>query len=249
MKTIYAYGDSFTYGHNLDNKNLTYPNLVMEKLGYVTLKNNSIPAGSNWRTTRQIQNQNFDDDDLVLIGWSSPERIELGVNPKSDLNSNLFYKIVDKNRKISSVGDYLEEDGYLKLKRFYPQMVENCSDIRVEQFSNIFYTHFYNEDWFSEMFRVMYWATISALERKNVKWIMFDIWCGQESKNILLEEEVKNKNYIFSGENNCLDAQLRKISKQKNKNLHCDKKLYWNEDGHEMASQLIVDKYFELYGR
>jgi lysophospholipase L1-like esterase len=67
-------GDSFTYGEELSNRNLAWPNLVADWLGY-QLTNQAIVGGGNLQMVRKVV-ESYQDYDLVIIAWSHFARIE-----------------------------------------------------------------------------------------------------------------------------------------------------------------------------
>ena len=76
MKKLLALGDSFTYGEELEDRNKCWANLIGQQLGY-QVDNFGIPGGSNPRAVRMLFEQDVRDYDLVLIGWSHYDRMEL----------------------------------------------------------------------------------------------------------------------------------------------------------------------------
>lgn len=75
MKLV-AVGDSFTYGEELSDINNAWPFLLGNKLGY-KVNNMAKPGSGNSRMVRHVVEQVLSDKpDLVVIGWSSPGRIE-----------------------------------------------------------------------------------------------------------------------------------------------------------------------------
>jgi hypothetical protein len=71
---ILAVGDSFTYGEELENKNLAWPQLLADRLGY-ELTNYARPASGNTRIVRNVT-MNASYFDLIIIAWSHFARIE-----------------------------------------------------------------------------------------------------------------------------------------------------------------------------
>lgn len=79
-------GDSFTYGEELADRNRAWPQLVADAIGY-DLINLGVPANSNPGICRQLVDHFAAGieakPDLVIIGWSSPGRMEF-----SDISGN-----------------------------------------------------------------------------------------------------------------------------------------------------------------
>jgi hypothetical protein len=67
-------GDSFTYGEELGDKNLAWPQLLADRLGY-ELTNWARPASGNTRMIRNVT-MNASYFDLIIIAWSHFGRIE-----------------------------------------------------------------------------------------------------------------------------------------------------------------------------
>jgi len=71
---LYTNGDSFTYGAELEDRAQAWPYLVSSNA-----VNDAQPGASNdyiVRTTVEYLEQNT--PDLVIIGWTTPDRLELG---------------------------------------------------------------------------------------------------------------------------------------------------------------------------
>jgi lysophospholipase L1-like esterase len=76
IKNILAVGDSFTYGDELADRANAWPIFVANKLN-ATVDNKGIPSGGNTQIVRNIVDlTTVNTIDLVLIGWTSPGRIE-----------------------------------------------------------------------------------------------------------------------------------------------------------------------------
>jgi hypothetical protein len=76
MKTLLAIGDSFTYGEELADIRNAWPHVLGNKLGYQVI-NKGIPASCNYRMLRCLVEQDLKDIDLVVIGWSHFDRVEV----------------------------------------------------------------------------------------------------------------------------------------------------------------------------
>jgi hypothetical protein len=82
IKTIRAWGCSFTWGEGLDSarslwqqsaSTRAWPNLVAASLG-TAVKNHAEPGASNVWISDQIIRGSYDQGDLVLVMWTWPER-------------------------------------------------------------------------------------------------------------------------------------------------------------------------------
>ena len=67
-------GDSFTYGEELEDKNLAWPQLLADRLGY-EVTNLGRPGAGNNKILRNTL-ENADEHDLVIVSWSHFARIE-----------------------------------------------------------------------------------------------------------------------------------------------------------------------------
>ena len=72
---VLTVGDSFTYGEELTNRELAWPNLLSNRLGY-TLTNLGKRGGSNTQMVRNCIEQ-LDHYDIVVIAWSHYARTEM----------------------------------------------------------------------------------------------------------------------------------------------------------------------------
>ena len=68
-------GDSFTWGEEVNDKTLIWPNLLANRLGY-NLTNLAKPGSGNTRMIRHCIEQ-INNYDIVIIAWSHFARIEL----------------------------------------------------------------------------------------------------------------------------------------------------------------------------
>ena len=77
IKNIVAVGDSFTYGEELKLVQNAYPYLLADKLS-ANIVNLAKPGSGNKRIVRSVIEHVANDQpvDLVIIGWSSPGRME-----------------------------------------------------------------------------------------------------------------------------------------------------------------------------
>ena len=82
---LYVFGDSFTFGHTLADKNKCWANLISKEFSGYNLKNLSWPGGSNWRTCRILHNLKLNENDLVIIGWTISNRFEFGLSEFNDI--------------------------------------------------------------------------------------------------------------------------------------------------------------------
>ena len=209
---LYVYGDSFTYGWTLPDTDKCWGSLLSKKLN-TGFKNVAYPGGSNWRICRKVQNTNLRKNDVVVIGWTISNRFEFG--KLSNPISNEYPFANPKN----------------DIQPFFEQIVDRASDDRVRTFAEIAYQTLYDEEWFDDMFKTMYWATRSYLDRKKVKWLMFDTWCP--AIDTFWFSDMDHKNYVYRGRNNMDNFMRRNFD-----NVHHESG-YWNEDGHQRVANLL----------
>lgn len=77
IKNILTVGDSFTYGEELADRMLAWPFLLGNKMSADVI-NLARPGSGNKRMIRYVMEQvsNGDPLDLVIVGWSTPGRME-----------------------------------------------------------------------------------------------------------------------------------------------------------------------------
>lgn len=75
-KIMLAAGDSFTYGEELNDRNNCWASLVSDRLN-LSLTNLGEPGGSNYRAVRLLMEQDISNVELVCIGWSHFDRMEV----------------------------------------------------------------------------------------------------------------------------------------------------------------------------
>ena len=73
---ILALGDSFTYGSDLEDRTNAWPVVLANKLN-AEVTNLGKPGGGNTQIVRNIV-ERATEYDLVVVGWSSPGRVEFG---------------------------------------------------------------------------------------------------------------------------------------------------------------------------
>lgn len=225
---IISFGDSFTWGYNfvqdLNRELYTYTNIISKKLNkdYINL---SLPGSSNWRTARKIQSVNLNENDVVIILWSCPTRFEFGVSKKRNI-------IKPFNNLFSQAGDSIEIDNEIITKRFFSQLSNSTSDAEAKVMNDLAYSHFYNEFWYEEMFKIMYNSTLHILEKSKCKWMMFNGWqvqCKQSNVNF-------HENYIFPETTMSLELGRKKEDFS-----------YWSKEEHEKVSEIILTNMKKIY--
>jgi hypothetical protein len=225
---IYVFGDSYTWGWNffidaeLKDKRteLTWPSVLAKKLNQ-PLTDFSLPASSNWRIARKLQALNLTENDIVLIGWTSPTRFEFGLADDYDIEPNhpdTHYRITDMN----------EDDSGIRTKRMSYHLMDSTTCQYAKQFMWSAYGPFNSEIWYREMFKVMFSSCQNVLEKSKCRWLAFDVWCEQCD-----DETFKDvSNYVLRG-TNLLNASRNIPGKDTNKE-------YWSEEEHRNVADLLI---------
>ena len=123
MRTIFAFGDSYTYGHGLKDcwvkegdtykvgsvhSQYAWPSLLATDLGY-NLKNYSRPGISNLAILHKILNTNLDVNSVCVIMWSYYSR-DMIFNKDYSPMKELFNKSPHNVNKIINVGNWIEDE-------------------------------------------------------------------------------------------------------------------------------------------
>jgi hypothetical protein len=224
---LYTFGDSFTWGRNLVDiseehrvKHI-WPTRLAEKLN-VDYINLAVPAASNWRTARKLLNLKLSPNDIVIIGWSEFSRFEFGVN------------LSHTSPKNNTIADITEIDGNIKTRKFNYLLSDRTSDQKVKEFNKLAYNEFYNEQWFQEMFKIMFHSCCRVLEQSGCKWLMFNTWATQYDKTSI-EFDIPQ---YFLGQNTTMTEYIRGNNPVS----------YWSEEEHNLVSNLLFAKLKKMYG-
>lgn len=219
---LYAFGDSFSYGHQLPEDvraSSCWPSALARMIG-VDVVNDAVPGSSNWRTARKLQQLQLMPNDIVVIDWTTFDRFEFGVSSTHNTEAKLM-------------GDVVEIQGNVRSKRFFRKLSTRTNDQFTKQFNNLAYSKFFNPYWFAEMHTVMVNACIYKLQKSGCKWVMFDAW--HENVNYALTiRDINFPNYISPGTTMC---EL----------LSIDEVRYWNVAEHEEVARIVYNKLQELY--
>lgn len=242
---MYVFGDSFSCGYNFythknrKRENIIYPAILSDKL-QLPYKNFSIPGGSNWRICRIILSMNLTKEDLVIIAWSSPDRIEIGVEKNNIspgeyvIKSDDFYELENNSQLVNFQS--IENCGKLHTRRVFPALIGqlNYANTNFKNFCKVFYSDFSSIEWFEEMFLVMFHATVNKLKSSNSKFIMFNTFkCPYTREN----KDLDIKEYIL-GYKSDMNSKIKSYKK--------DRK-YWSEQEHEEVAKILYQKIKDIY--
>lgn len=72
---IYAIGDSYTYGAELESQHYAWPALLGQKLNKQII-NQGRPATGNWRMIKRAMDAVFAGAEMIIVGWTDPLRKE-----------------------------------------------------------------------------------------------------------------------------------------------------------------------------
>ena len=208
MKTIFAIGDSHTFGAEIlgedewgiENKELAYPNKIKKILGYDKVDNWGISGASIMYVQRGIVDYLASNPkpDLVIIGWTCLGRMEY-CNGLED-NGEYEYKLISSwnNPK----WDKQQKEIY---KRLLPQMISD--DLLAEKYR----THI---------------RCSALLDSINIPHIFFDVMentkkeapisCTNETNDIV--------DKLWSGDN----PLYKKLYNYINKNNYIENTTYWD---------------------
>lgn len=142
---IVALGDSFTYGEELVNRHDAWPQQLANKLG-VQCRNLGVPGGSNDRIINELFDYllspgEADPNDLFVIGWTSPGRVEYADEVGNfdiwpGFNTAKFVKHEPWRTELSSYIDQYHSSQWL-VRRFVQQVVMTQSLLSQRNFKYV----------------------------------------------------------------------------------------------------------------
>lgn len=148
MKEIIAFGDSYTYGHGLEDcwiqssngvglvhSQYSWPTLLANDLGY-DLKNYSLPGMSNLAILHRILNTNYNDNSICVIMWSYHSR-DMIFSDKYQPNKHLFAKKSETD-EIIPVGGWIKNT----LSKIW-MLTHNNTDLIMRTWFHIHYANLY----------------------------------------------------------------------------------------------------------
>lgn len=216
MATLYAIGDSFTYGFNFkveqERLESVWPTQLASLLS-MPYRNLAIPGGSNWRMARLATTLPLTKDDIVVLALSDYCRFEFGVSPNH------------KPPAPKLPGDINEVDGNLVTKRFFRALSNRTVDEEAKTLTDLTFGTFFNARWFSQMHAVMCSAITYRLQAVGCKWLMFDAWT--------MNPRIDVPNYIFP--NSTMYDNI--VQRKENEMIR-----YWTKEEHAQIARIIYDK-------
>ena len=173
MKLL-AVGDSFTYGEELEDRNLAWPNLLRGQLKYNEVANLGKPSSSNDSILRRtIDHLTFNSADLVVIGWSNLGRMEFA-------DEFGYYDVWPGYQ-----GNLFKRDG----SNWRSELVEYISK-------------YHNSEALHKKFLQQVLLVQSYLKQKNIRYVMLNISQNEYYKKKWFEGQQKyfeeiDKNYFL----------------------------------------------------
>lgn len=178
---LYTFGDSFTWGTGLTNKETECWPYVLSQLLDQPLYNLAKPGGNNWYIARKINELTFNSDDIFVIGWTSPDRFEL---PASE-------ELV--RQYIPNPTDRPDPSDSIAVKKFHPGI--KYGNPVVQELSKVIYTDFYNDVWFYEHFKICLQSVKWRLDQVGCRYIMFYPWAWWPA-NYSKEFDLYDNNFV-----------------------------------------------------
>jgi len=148
MRTLFAFGDSYTYGHGLedcifannmpgpDSSKFAWPAVLGEELGY-KIDNRSQPGLSNLGILHKILNTNFEENSLCIIMWSVPQR-DMIFDKKYIPLRELFNRKKDTSNSVIHIGNWIEDE----LAKYW-MLTHNDTDLKMRSWLHIHHANLY----------------------------------------------------------------------------------------------------------
>jgi hypothetical protein len=250
---IYYLGDSFFYGWNFfyptntpNRKELLFSHKLSQKLG-IDYKNFSLPGSSNYRLCRLVNFLDITKNDMVILGWTACERLEVGV-PKDKLMPNdviIDYRNIDNLDHLpwQKVMQIVEKTDNIYTRSVYPTMFNNLDDINspsARKLTENFYHYASDFNYHQQMFKILFNSALHRLRTIGCKFMMFTTWDVelQDTSFLDIPEYILHKS-------NILDEVRYKNAKQKHRVLKDYN--YWSVEEHDMVTELLYNNLRERY--
>lgn len=249
---IYVLGDSFCWGYNFvvtkrpDRKELLFSHLLASKLNQ-NYKNYSIVGSSNYRIARLLNWLDIKKDDIVIIGWSGLDRLEIGV-PKDRIMPNDV--VVNVNNVDSFDGtkensfQIIEKTDNYYTRQIYPLMETHFDDITspsCKRFVQAYYSYASDKIYHEQMFKkVLLKPTVDMLRTVGCKFLMFTTWD-------VMFTDTKHLDYpeYLLHDTNMLDEVRYKNSKLKH--VRKGDYFYWTPEEHHKVTDILYNALKEKY--
>lgn len=249
---IYVLGDSFCYGNNFlldrlpNRKELLFSHLLAQKLN-LEYKNYSIVGSSNQRLYRLINFLDIKKDDIVIVGWSAYDRIEIGV-PRDRIMPNdtiIDYKKIDSLDDLDKNKSFqvIEKTENIYTRQIYPGMGNQFDEIvspSCKRFVEAYYSYASDKAYHEQMFKILFDNAVSKLRLIGCKFLMFTTWNVQfyDTKFLDIPE------YLFY-DSNMLDEVRYKNTKIKH--VHKGDYWYWSIEEQQKVTDILYNALREKY--
>lgn len=256
---IYVLGDSFSWGYNFflknnpNRKKLIYPYYLGEKLNS-EVKNLSVPGSSNWRIARILMNLPLHEDDIVIIGWSEPSRLEIPVKKSSLLPSEIVLTADTLNSFESNLHDnpnfamssFIEKDmdkSYLtrRVSPIHMYKLDQIKNKKFKSFIESYYMDFYDVNYACDMFLVMFSACVYKLRSSKCNFRMFNTF----GVPTLQDNDIVNIPEFFLGYKKTMLDVLRPVKSKLYKSLGGHDTTYFSIDEHKQIADMLYNSLQE----
>ena len=249
---IYVLGDSFCFGWDFlrkkvpNYKQLLCPYLLANKLG-MEYKNYSLVGSSNYRLARLANFLDIKKDDIVIISWSSYERIEIGV-PKDKIMPNDFvvdYKNLEnlENFEDQQVFQLIEKTENLYTRQIYPTILKKFDEVTSPSYKNLVKNMIHyasDKNYHEQMFEILFNATVHKLRATGCKFLMFTTW----DVDLSTTDFLNIPEYLLHT-TNMLDEVRYKNSSIKHREKNDFK--YWTKEEHEQVTEIVYNALRETF--
>jgi hypothetical protein len=250
---IYFLGDSFLFGWNYfhptvnpNRKQILCSNLLSSRLNQ-NYKNYSLVGSSNYRLCRLVNFLDIKSDDIVILGWTACDRLEIGV-PKDRLMPNdvvVNYDEVDNLDHLhwSKIYQIVEKTNDIYTRSLYPTIIKQESTLTSPGYKTLakhLYHYASDKTYHEQMFKILFNSSVHKLRNIGCKFLMFTTWDFDLKDTSFLDIP----EYLFY-KTNMLDEVRYKNSKNKHRQLNDYK--YWNDLEHQKVSDILYNNLREKY--